>query len=173
MPHIVLFIVLLGFWAVLSGELDWSDTHNRYLMICGVVSCALATLLARRIGFLEKEGPFLRMALKLVPYMIWLSWQTLVSAWDVARHVWRPKLSIDPSMVRASYTLKHELSVAIYANSITLTPGTQTIGIDTEKREFMIHQLTPAGQKGLQEMHDQVARLEPRGNTDVSRESGS
>lgn len=165
MLHILLFAALLGFWALLSGELDWGDTHNRYLMICGIVSCALVTLLVRRVGFIDKEGPALRMALKMIPYMFWLAWQTVVSAWQVAREVWRPKLAIDPSMTTAPYTLKHELSVAIYANSITLTPGTLTVSIDTDKRSMGIHQLKPGGEAGLKEMHDQVARLEPSGTT--------
>ncbi|MCB9934055.1 MAG: Na+/H+ antiporter subunit E [Planctomycetes bacterium] len=161
--HLILFAVLLGFWAVLSGQLDWTDSHQRYLMICGVVSCALATLLSWRVGFLEKEGNFIRIAVRQVPYLFWLLWQIVVSNWDVARRVWSPRLDVNPSMVRTPYNLKSELAVAIYANSITLTPGTVTVLIDPEKREFLVHQLSAGGEAGLKPMHNKVAHVEGEG----------
>ena len=158
--HLVLFLVLCGFWALLSGQLDWSEPGQRYLMGCGVVSCALTTLLMWRVGFLEKEGNFIMIALKQPPYLLWLLWQIIVSNWDVAMRVWKPGLDIDPSIVKAPYKLKSELAVAIYANSITLTPGTVTVDINAEKKEFLVHQLTPGGEGGLAPMHDRVAKLE-------------
>ena len=96
--HLVLFLVLCGFWALLSGQLDWSEPGQRYLMGCGVVSCALTTLLMWRVGFLEKEGNFIMIALKQPPYLLWLLWQIIVSNWDVAMRVWKPGLDIDPSI---------------------------------------------------------------------------
>lgn len=162
--HLVLFVVLCGFWALLSGQLDWADPHERYLMICGIVSCALATLLMARVGFLEREGNFIMIALRQPPYLLWLLWQIIVSNWDVAKRVWKPGLDIEPSIVKAPYTLDSELAVAIYANSITLTPGTVTVQIDPDKKELLVHQLTPGGEGGLKPMHDRVKKLEGKGN---------
>ena len=161
--HLLLFLVLCGFWAILSGQLDWSDTHQRYLMICGLISCALATLLSWRVGFLFEEGNVIRIMLRQPPYLLWLLWQIVVSNWDVAKRVWQPKLNVDPSMVKAPYTLKSELAIAIYANSITLTPGTVTVHIDSDKKEFLVHQLNPGGEAGLKPMHDKVAHVEGEG----------
>lgn len=161
--HLILFVVLLGFWAILSGQLDWTDGHQRYLMTCGVVSCALATLLSWRVGFLEREGNYLRMAARQFPYLFWLLWQILLSNWDVARRVWSPKMDIDPAMTRTPYKLKSELAVAIYANSITLTPGTVTVQIDSDKRELLVHQLSDGNGEALKDMHNRVARVEGEG----------
>lgn len=158
--HLVLFLTLCAFWALLSGQLDWTQPSQRYLMISGLVSCALTTLLMWRVGFLEQEGNFLRIAFRQPPYLAWLLWQIIVSNWDVAIRVWKPKLDIEPSMIKVPYSLESELSVAIYANSITLTPGTVTVDIDPEKKEFLVHQLTPGGEGGLQPMHNRIAKLE-------------
>ena len=65
--------------------------------------------------------------------------------------------------MRTPYKLKTELAVAIYANSITLTPGTVTVEIDSAKKEFLIHQLSPGGEAGLKPMHNKVAKLEGEG----------
>ncbi|MCA8918499.1 MAG: Na+/H+ antiporter subunit E [Planctomycetes bacterium] len=160
--HLILFVVLCGFWAALSGQLDWTVPSQRYLMGCGLVSCALTTLLMWRVGFLEKEGNFVMIALRQPPYLLWLLWQIIISNWDVAVRVWKPKLDVDPSMIKTSYSLKSELAVAIFANSITLTPGTVTVDIDSKNKEFLVHQLSSTGEDGLKSMHDKVAKLEGR-----------
>lgn len=163
MRYLLLFVVLLVFWALLSGQLDYTDTHQRYLMICGVMSCALVTLLMRRVGYLDKEGNFVKIALRAPLYLIWLTWQIILSNLDVARRVWSPRVNIDPALVRAPYKLKTELAIAIYANSITLTPGTVTVEIDSGKKELLIHLLNPGGEAGLKPMHNKVAHLEGEG----------
>ena len=55
---------------------------------------------------------------------------------------------------------KSELGRVVYANSITLTPGTVTI--DLEGEELTVHALTKAGLEGVEsgEMDRRVARLE-------------
>jgi multicomponent Na+:H+ antiporter subunit E len=49
-----------------------------------------------------------------------------------------------------------------YANSITLTPGTITIGVDMEKRQMLVHALTDKSAEGLLsgKMHERVLKLE-------------
>jgi len=66
-------------------------------------------------------------------------------------------------MTRTPYKLKSELAVAIYANSITLTPGTVTVQIDSDKRELMVHQLSAGAEESLRDMHNRVARVEGEG----------
>lgn len=157
--HIVLFVVLLGFWALLSGQLDWTDGHQRYLMICGLASCALATLIVKRVGFLDQEGPLGRFLVGAMIYVPWLLWQIIKSNVDVARRVWSLNPDIDPVVFKAFYDMKSSLGAAVYANSITLTPGTLSIEIDTHKKEIMIHALHHTN-KDTKAIHDRVLALE-------------
>ena len=156
--YIALFLLLCVFWATLSGHIFWPE--DAYLMICGVVSCLLTTLLVARIGFLEKEGNLGRVFFRQITYLPWLLWQIVLSNWDVAKRVWRLKPDIDPALGWTPYTMKSELVTAIYANSITLTPGTVTVLIDTEKKQMLIHSISPGGISGLGGMHDKVKALE-------------
>jgi multicomponent Na+:H+ antiporter subunit E len=160
--HLVLFIVLLGFWILLSGQVDVRDGHQRYLLACGVVSAAIGTLLARRIGFLYDEGDVGRIARRQFRYLPWLAWQVVVSNFDVAKRVWalKPHKHIQPHLVRIPYEIESDLALAIYANSITLTPGTVTVLVDTEKREVLVYALTKVSSAGLKDMHDRVRALE-------------
>jgi len=159
--YIGLYVVLCLFWVVLSGHLDWSDAHDKYFMIAGAISCLLAVLLSARVGFLDKEGPLGPFLLGALTYFPWLFWQIILSNWDVLKRVWSPDMKLDPVVFTTPYKMKTELAVVTFANSITITPGTITVAIDPDKREFLCHALTPAGQS-LDAMHDRCMRLEPR-----------
>jgi multicomponent Na+:H+ antiporter subunit E len=157
--YIGLYVVLCAFWVVLSGHLNWADAHDKYFMISGAVSCALAVALSAKVGFLDKEGPLGRFLLGMLSYFPWLFWQIVKSNWDVLKRVWSPDMKLDPVVFETPYKMKTELSVVTFANSITITPGTITIAIEPGTREFLCHALTPAG-ADLQAMHDRCKALE-------------
>jgi multicomponent Na+:H+ antiporter subunit E len=50
----------------------------------------------------------------------------------------------------------------IYANSITLTPGTVTVSVDQKKGELLVHALSEKAARELLsgEMHRRVRKLE-------------
>lgn len=155
----ILFCGLMVFWVVLSGRVNVAG-GDAYLLACGVGGCLLATLLARRVGFIYEEGPFFLILARHWRYSPWLIWQMVLSAWDITRCVWGPVSRLSPRLFRAPYRMKTELATVIYANSITLTPGTTTIEIDTQKREFLVYAIHNGGPEGLPAMHDRVLALE-------------
>ena len=63
-------------------------------------------------------------------------------------------------MIRVPATQKTEIGQVIYANSITLTPG--TITLDVRNNEMLVHALTSDTAAGLQtgDMDRRVTRLE-------------
>lgn len=157
--YLTLFGMLLLFWIMLSGRIDVLG-GDAYLFSCGVASCLAATALARRVGFLYEEGPFFSILARHYSYSPWLTWQIVLSSWDVTKCVWGSSKRINPQLFRTSYRMRTELATVIYANSITLTPGTTTVDVDTEKREFLIYALHDGGRDGLPAMHDRVLALE-------------
>ncbi|MHC4841685.1 MAG: Na+/H+ antiporter subunit E [Planctomycetota bacterium] len=160
--HVFLFIVLFVFWIVLSGQVDYHKVSHQYLLGCGVISCLFAVWLANRVGFLKDEKHYLRIFVLQIPYLVWLGAQILICNIDVAKRVWslKPRENIDPSYIWFPYTLESDLALTIFCNSITLTPGTVTVRVDTYKQEILIHALTKGATDGLQNMHDRVKKLE-------------
>jgi multicomponent Na+:H+ antiporter subunit E len=57
----------------------------------------------------------------------------------VASIVLRPTCPIRPGIVKIKTGLTRDVALAILGNSITLTPGTFTVDIDTERKELYIH----------------------------------
>jgi multicomponent Na+:H+ antiporter subunit E len=78
----------------------------------------------------------------------------------VVRHIWRPKLEITPGTATLTASQRSDMGKVIYANSITLTPGTVAINVTGDK--IKVHALTREGLEELQggEMDRRVSKLE-------------
>jgi len=78
----------------------------------------------------------------------------------VVGHIWRGNGSISPSVARLPLSQSTDMGRVIYANSITLTPG--TVAMDMDDGSVVVHALTEAGVQELEqgEMNRRVARLE-------------
>jgi multicomponent Na+:H+ antiporter subunit E len=103
----------------------------------------------------------IRLTWKVFGYLLWLVREIFRANVNVARIILDPKLPISPIMVPFRSALKTDLCRVIYANSITLTPGTITTG--TEGKVFRIHALTWHDVDGREEdeMEHRVRDLEP------------
>ena len=78
----------------------------------------------------------------------------------MARRILDPRLPIDPRVVRVRALQQRHAARVLFANSITLTPG--TVSIDVEGDDIVVHALTrEAGDEVLAgEMNRRVARAE-------------
>jgi multicomponent Na+:H+ antiporter subunit E len=128
--------VLFGFWLALSGH------YTPLLLGFGVASCTLVVYLATRMDVVDREGVPFHVTGRLLLYLPWLMKEILVANLEVARVILDPKLPISPRIVLFHGSQRTDLGRAIYANSITLTPGTITTGV--EGQEFQIHALRAA-----------------------------
>ena len=156
MRAVYLFAVLLLFWLLLSGH------YTPFLIGAGVGCCAFVVFLARRKGVFDVKGghPVHPLLTGAITYWPWLLYQIVLANIDVFWRVWHPKLPIDPRLVRVPYRTTTDLHTTLYANSITLTPGTITVAV--EEGEMVVHALSETSEKGLTsgQMHDRVKSLE-------------
>jgi len=153
---IALGVVLLGIWLLWSGHFD-------PLMIgFGVLSCALVVWLSVRMRIVDEEGEPLQLGIKPFLYSVWLIKEIVKANIDVARRVLSPRLPIRPQMIRVKSTQKTDLGRVIFANSITLTPG--TVSVDMLDDQIVVHALTDeaAAEDASGEMNRRVTDLEQR-----------
>jgi len=156
------FLFLLGFWFLLSGRIDVTIPGDRYLIGFGVVASAFVTYLAGRKKMLDEEGHPVHLLARLFFYVPWLLWEVVLANLDVAYRVWHPQAPIDPRLIVVPFRTQTGIGTVVYANSITLTPGTITIGVDMATQQMLVHALTEKAARGLLsgEMHDRVVNLE-------------
>jgi len=163
---IVLSIVLFLFWLALSGH------YNTFLLAVGVATTIFTVFIVTRMGATEKasdlkgKGSSLYFALASLAYFPWLVKEIVKSAWTVTQIIVHPQLPISPTMVNLRASQKTSVGIAIYANSITLTPGTLTT--DIVGQDLIIHALVSDGIDDLEQgiMGAKVVSIENAGGTD-------
>jgi multicomponent Na+:H+ antiporter subunit E len=149
-----LILALFTLWLL------WSGHYTPLLLSLGVVSSVLVLSIAMRMKVVDQEIAALRLVPRSLLYVPWLLWEVVKANVDVARRILNPKLPINPRVIRVKTGQKQDLGRVIYANSITLTPG--TVSIDTEGHTITVHALTKETAEGLEtgEMDRRVTRLE-------------
>ena len=80
-------------------------------------------------------------------YLIWLLIEIVKANYDVAKCVFFPKKFLRPSLFSTKATQKDDIGKVIYANSITLTPGTVTV--DLHDDTVLVHGLTTGAAEGV------------------------
>ena len=70
-------------------------------------------------------------------------------AYAVTRIILAPRLPIAPRLVRLKTTQRTPVGTVVYANSITLTPGTLTVECNRRDRTLLVHALTREGAEDL------------------------
>lgn len=138
-----LSITLIALWLFLSGHYD------PLLISLGVASVALAVLIALRMDVVDHEGHPSNLTIAAVAFFPWLMWEMVKSNIDVARRVLSPSLPISPRVIEVRASQRTIAGRVIYANSITLTPGTVTI--DLEDDVLRVHALTAESAASLAE----------------------
>lgn len=120
-------------WFGLSGE-----TAPLFLGL-GLVSIVLVLVLAARLHILDRDAsPYHRIVQHLL-YFGWLLIEIVKSNIAVILRILGPRNAIDPVIVRVHSTTKTDLGRALFANSITLTPGTVTADVDGD--QLVVHAL--------------------------------
>jgi multicomponent Na+:H+ antiporter subunit E len=130
--------MLVLLWLTLSGHytLAWD---NPLLIGLGVFSVASTVALAIRMRILDRETVPVLPALPLMMYWVWLGREIFNANIAVVRLVMKPEIDVEPRLVRVPADQRSGLGHTVFANSITLTPGTVTI--DVEDDAFLVHAL--------------------------------
>lgn len=152
-----LAVLLAGVWLL------WSGHYGPLLLSLGAVSLALVVWISLRMRIVDEEGAPIQLPLRLVLYLPWLVLEIVKANVDVSLRILRPGLPISPRLIRVRAGQRTDVGRVIYANSITLTPG--TVSIDTEGDDITVHALTRGAAEGVLSgaMDRRVRRLEGRG----------
>ena len=156
-----LSIVLMGVWLI------WSGIYEPLLISFGVISVALTVFASHLLSSVDNEGQPLSLGARPFWYIPWLLKEIVVANIDVIKRILNPKLNdetaqiISPTWIKVSAKQKTRLGRTLFANSITLTPG--TVSVDVGEDYIWVHALSKEGAESLidgGEMGALVCRLE-------------
>lgn len=154
---LVLFFALAIFWLTLSGY------FNGFLLTMGTLSCLLVLWISRRMGLLDNEGvPTQIGGMSLLMYLVWLVKQIVFSNISVIRIIISKQIQIRRAVFQVSASPETAVGRVLMANSITLTPGTVTTGIQSDSMQ--VHALVDPGLNDptILEIERRVRMLEGR-----------
>jgi multicomponent Na+:H+ antiporter subunit E len=146
--------------------LAWSGHYETLTLALGAGSIVFVIALSNRLRVIDSEGtPLAVHPSGWFLYVPWLAWEIAKANFDVARRIVSPgALPIAPRLIRVKATQTTDVGQVVFANSITLTPG--TISIDVADGEILIHALHAEAAAGVEEgtMNRKCAGLERRGS---------
>lgn len=118
------------------------------LIVLGVFSSLLSVYLSHRMKIIDHESYPFHLSTRLLRYYPYLAKEIIMANIDVIKRILKPGNSISPQVITLLASKQTDLSKVIYANSITLTPGTVTLDLSGD--EILIHTLSKEGAEDLQ-----------------------
>jgi multicomponent Na+:H+ antiporter subunit E len=150
-----LFLGLTAFWLLNSGH------YTTLMLSLGGASIAFVIYISHRMDVIDHESLPLHLSwTKLPVYILWLLKEVVVSNISVVKHIWLGNGSISPTLSTMQVSQKTEIGKVIYANSITMTPGTVTVDLTGD--QITVHSLLRENIDTLElgEMDRRVSQLE-------------
>ncbi|HJK87104.1 MAG TPA: Na+/H+ antiporter subunit E [Candidatus Megaira endosymbiont of Nemacystus decipiens] len=138
----IIFTVYCFLWLALTGL---QITSGSFLLAVTVACCIYYS--ASKLNLLSFKNSF--NASGLVRYCVWLFKEILFSAWQVSKIAWSRHIFITPAIQTIKSSQDTDLGVVVYANSITLTPGTATIA--QKENGLLVHVLDVSFLDGLKD----------------------
>lgn len=125
---VVLFMLLFIFWVVLSSKITLIQ------LIVGFFASLLVVFYNYDLVFNDLEATKITFKFigRLIHLFIVLLIEIVKSNIHVMMIVLSPKMKINPGFKKMKQPLKKEFNQVLFANAITLTPGTLTVDMDDE-----------------------------------------
>lgn len=153
--RIVFVLALIALWFLLSGYFTKAT-----LVGFGAFSVAVTLWFSDRAETVDREGVPTSIFPGIVSYMAWLFLEIGKANVMVAREALKPNLALAPKLFRVPAPQPSDLTRTIFANSVTLTPGTVTV--DVREDSLLIHALDEsfADIDGIADMGRKATALE-------------
>ncbi|MCW8964681.1 MAG: Na+/H+ antiporter subunit E [Gammaproteobacteria bacterium] len=151
MKHAIsMAVALCVLWLMLSAHFE------PLLLGLGIVSVLLTLILSLRMDLIDHESHPFHLTFHLLAFWVLLAREIIKANIDVVLRILgiRP---ISPTLITVPVPHKTDLARVIYANSITLTPGTASIEVDQNK--IVVHSLSREAAEDLK--HGYLASIVP------------
>lgn len=154
---ISLAMMLLTLWLGLSGQL------SILMLSLGVASTLAVIYIAHRMDVIDEERYPAHMTVLLFRFWFFLFREVVIANIDVLKRIFRPGKNISPQLFELPLTQKTDLGRVIYANAITMTPG--TVSVNVNKETITVHSLSREAARDL--CSGRMARAMPEDYEDL------
>ncbi|WML91291.1 Na+/H+ antiporter subunit E [Thiothrix lacustris] len=132
LPHPLLSVFLLLVWLLLNNTVAMGH------VVLGAVLALLIPLLT--LGFWP-ERVVVRHPWVLLKFLLVVLWDIVVANLHVAALILGSARTLQPAFMVMELDIRSPLGASILANTISLTPGTVSCELSTDRRQLLIHAL--------------------------------
>lgn len=129
----ILTLAMVAAWLTLSGY------FIPMILTFGVISIAIVVWMCRRMGILDGETVPYMTSPQTLSYYVWLFGEIVKANVQVVKAVLSPDLEVSPTLVKIPLNTDVDIAETMFANSITLTPG--TVSVDMQPDYILVHAL--------------------------------
>ena len=138
--HVLMSLILAVFWMFATGAFTWPNVALGAVVGLG---CALAGRESSQL-FYGWPNPWAGLQL-----LFEVTYGVLKSGLQVAYWTLKPRQALEPAIVAVPVELKGDFSTMLFANLITLTPGSLSVAFDSERRLLYVHTLRLRDEEAL------------------------
>ena len=132
LPHPILSLILWLIWLLLNNTI--AAGH----VVLGLIFAILIPLFTARLW---PEKVRIRAPLTLLKFLGTVLWDILIANLMVAKLIIGSNDKLKPAFFRIELDIKTPLGIGFLANTISLTPGTVSCDLSTDRRYLMVHAL--------------------------------
>lgn len=147
--HLLLNVLLATIWCFLVEEFRASTFVVGYLIGAGVLF-VLRRMMGEVVAFRK-----IRVFIKLAAVFLF---EMVVANVQVAWWILRPRLRVQPAMIRLPIDLQSDAAITTLAGMISLTPGTISVDVAPDRKSLEVHCLNvpdiAAAKRSIKEMFE-------------------
>lgn len=132
MSIFLLNVLLAIAWAALTGSFQPIDLIFGFFLGFAVLWLAFRS---------PKPNRYFTQILKMIEFVFFFLWELILANIRLAATILSRKMKIRPGVVSVPLELKSQAGLVLLVNLITLTPGTLTLDISTDRKMLYIHTL--------------------------------
>ena len=155
MRAIMQILGLFALWLIMSG------IYKNLIIGFGAISVILCVWIIFRLGLVDDKGILQRFHFFAgLCYLFWLTVEIGKADWAVAKVILSKVMPSRQRLIGVPANQRSDIAKVLFANSITITPGTVTV--ETESDHLIVHALTDesADMAGLADMGARICALE-------------
>ncbi|MGF1456460.1 MAG: Na+/H+ antiporter subunit E [Alphaproteobacteria bacterium] len=129
--------MLTGVWAALTASANLSN-----LIIGFGLSVGALAIIRTALGAASSEPyRFFRRPFKAMWILVVLVRELILAGLSVGLMAVRPRIDLNPGIVAVPLDTRDDFEIALFANLITMVPGTMTVDVSTDKSTLYMHVL--------------------------------
>jgi multicomponent Na+:H+ antiporter subunit E len=132
MNRLLINILLAIAWMFLTGDLDFTN------FLEGIFIGFLILWISK---YASESSEYIRKIPKIIGFIFYFIYELIIANIKVAYDVITPRHRMKPSIIAVPLTADKDFEITLLANLITLTPGTLSLDVSSDKKVLYIHSM--------------------------------